>query len=423
MRFSVNPMVFRSGSAGEVKITLTEPGVAFSAGEYYAHIVPSYNFHITRRNEAEFCPAIPCRAQGESLSFSYAFGKEQEYRVKIFQQGTGARVLETSVYAVDEDLYAQKPLMADFHLHTTVSDGRQDPEEVCCAYCAAGFEAIAVTDHDTMDGSRKARAVFGGLPLPMQIFFGEEVQTCQKNHLINFGEEDSVNDWYRENEEQIKERVRLRAQSIEVPEGVDAYEAAALEMLSERLRKNGGISVYVHPMWRSNAYHLDPCTAKHALRQRWFDAFELLGGHGVQENSMQLALWTDLLREGVSMPVLGCSDSHTVRDNKLFNNMKTVVFARDNSFPAVREAILAQRTAAVCRYPGEETRSFGQFRLVAYTEFLLRYYFPVLTEAMQDSAAAMRAYCADRTQTQPFAAGLEKARRCYETAFGRAAVR
>jgi predicted metal-dependent phosphoesterase TrpH len=41
------------------------------------------------------------------------------------------------------------PLMKGaLHTHTTLSDGRMTPEEVCATYAELGFDFIAITDHD-----------------------------------------------------------------------------------------------------------------------------------------------------------------------------------------------------------------------------------------------------------------------------------
>ncbi len=42
--------------------------------------------------------------------------------------------------------------MIDLHVHSTASDGTLTPSEVCDAAIEAGLSAIALTDHDTIDG-------------------------------------------------------------------------------------------------------------------------------------------------------------------------------------------------------------------------------------------------------------------------------
>lgn len=46
---------------------------------------------------------------------------------------------------------------ADLHIHTNASDGRMEPEEIVRQAVRHNLEVIAITDHDTIDGYRKAR--------------------------------------------------------------------------------------------------------------------------------------------------------------------------------------------------------------------------------------------------------------------------
>jgi predicted metal-dependent phosphoesterase TrpH len=49
----------------------------------------------------------------------------------------------------------------DLHAHSTASDGSKTPTDVVAAANAAGLSAIALTDHDTMDGVAEAVAAAG----------------------------------------------------------------------------------------------------------------------------------------------------------------------------------------------------------------------------------------------------------------------
>lgn len=77
---------------------------------------------------------------------------------------------------------------ADLHLHTTASDGALTPSEVVRRAAEAGFETIAVTDHDTVSGIEEAleagRAygvrVIPGIELSLR-HDGEEI------HLLGYG--------------------------------------------------------------------------------------------------------------------------------------------------------------------------------------------------------------------------------------------
>ena len=47
--------------------------------------------------------------------------------------------------------------MVDFHIHTTFSDGSFTPEEVVKMAQERALEAIAITDHDSVEGIERAR--------------------------------------------------------------------------------------------------------------------------------------------------------------------------------------------------------------------------------------------------------------------------
>ena len=55
----------------------------------------------------------------------------------------------------------------DLHVHTTASDGTLTPAEAVSHACELGLRAIAVTDHDTVDGLAEAEAAAGAQGLEL----------------------------------------------------------------------------------------------------------------------------------------------------------------------------------------------------------------------------------------------------------------
>src|SRR5262245_17793688 len=49
-------------------------------------------------------------------------------------------------------------MFADLHLHTTFSDGTYSPEELVAEGKRFGFAALALTDHDTVEGCDRMQA-------------------------------------------------------------------------------------------------------------------------------------------------------------------------------------------------------------------------------------------------------------------------
>ena len=74
-------------------------------------------------------------------------------------------------------------LSCDLHVHTSFSrDGESTPHEMIRRAEAAGLDAIAITDHDTVEGAIAAL----GIPTSIVIIPGIEISTRQ-GHLIALG--------------------------------------------------------------------------------------------------------------------------------------------------------------------------------------------------------------------------------------------
>jgi predicted metal-dependent phosphoesterase TrpH len=71
----------------------------------------------------------------------------------------------------------------DLHTHTTASDGILAPEQVVEAAAAAGLKAIAITDHDTIDGVARAEAA--GARLGIRIVPGVELSAVVADHEVH----------------------------------------------------------------------------------------------------------------------------------------------------------------------------------------------------------------------------------------------
>ena len=67
------------------------------------------------------------------------------------------------------------PSRADFHAHTSRSDGLLEPLELCLAAAAAGVRTLAVTDHDTLAGYRSLVAPGAELPPGLDVIPGVEI--------------------------------------------------------------------------------------------------------------------------------------------------------------------------------------------------------------------------------------------------------
>jgi predicted metal-dependent phosphoesterase TrpH len=76
---------------------------------------------------------------------------------------------------------------ADLHLHTTHSDGAYTSAEIIDLACRSGLAAVAITDHDTLDGIAPARLAAAGSEV--EVIAGVEISAEYRGrelHLLGY---------------------------------------------------------------------------------------------------------------------------------------------------------------------------------------------------------------------------------------------
>lgn len=82
---------------------------------------------------------------------------------------------------------SQAAFRADFHMHTHYSmDSLSKPQDVLSAALKKGLSAIAITDHDAIQGATEAKELAAGKKMPLQVILGEEVSTDEGDLLVYF---------------------------------------------------------------------------------------------------------------------------------------------------------------------------------------------------------------------------------------------
>lgn len=78
-------------------------------------------------------------------------------------------------------------MIADLHTHSTASDGQYTPEEVVRRAKECGLEAVALTDHDTLDGVEAAAEA--GSALDIRVLQGIELGAAEYEnlHILGYG--------------------------------------------------------------------------------------------------------------------------------------------------------------------------------------------------------------------------------------------
>jgi hypothetical protein len=347
---------------------------------------------------------LPARNGGFKLN--HIFESEGQYALAIAPKeenhpATKIRFpLELRVYAVEEDLYRLRPYMGDMHVHTCYSDGREDPAIVAANYRKAGFDFLAITDHEKYEPSLEAIEICGSLPGDLRVFPGEEVHPPENGvHYIHFGGSRSVNALIRSDKEAYLAEVRRMAAELDIPPGVNREIYASTVWVCREIHKAGGLAVMVHPNWihehgegvHGRAYHVPERLSRELLKSGLFDAFEVIGGQTLEENLPQISLWQEVRAEGRFVPPLGNSDSHGTVNAEWFEIAKTIVLAERCDRESLFEAIRAGRTAALEQYHGEpKPRLYGLHRYVMFILFLLEEYFPLHDELCFEEGRLMK---------------------------------
>jgi hypothetical protein len=216
----------------------------------------------------------------------------------------GARV----VLQIATEPVRRRWLCGDLHHHTHHSDGEHSVAEVMQLAEQAGLDFLALTDHNTITQNSVAGES------PVLAIPGLEV-TNNHGHLNVLGAT-----------EVIDYRFRF---------------ASAAENLAEPIRRvhaAGGLVVVNHP-W------CDYCPWERDLAFDW-DLLEVWNGIWTGRNQRALDWWQAQLSAGQRIPVVGGSDTHSVRPLSVLRTgtPTTYTYADDLTVPAILAALKAGRS-------------------------------------------------------------------------------
>ncbi len=191
-------------------------------------------------------------------------------------------------------------LTCDLHVHTNFSkDGESSVEEILKRAQDVGLDAIAITDHDSVDGVKKALAC----STEVLVIPGIEVSTKQ-GHLLVLGVTELI------------------------PSGLDVI--ATVEIV----RRLGGLAILPHP------YHI----WRHGVARRKkagmdiVDAIEVFNSRYIVGSANTKAA---RIAKRIGKPCVGGSDAHNAR---FVGFGRTVVDAEKN-VPAILDAIRAGKVS------------------------------------------------------------------------------
>ncbi len=415
------PRIFDTGAEGTVYFRLgyDAPDIKIKIQAMEAYEIkhtPRY-----RIDEEDRYPYLPMTRVSEGLySITHKFTDEQRYSIKITV--SGKIVYRSHIYALSPELRALSVYKIDTHLHSNRSDGEGSPFEVALAYRAAGYDAIAITDHHRYAPSIEARDAISKITSEFAVFPGEEVHNKDMGyfHIINLGGSRSVNEIIETDDEYVEGELKKIKEGTTFPENVDIDACAYRIFVANEIRRCGGTAIMAHPFWDAyGEYHMQTNDFIYHWEAGTFDALELLAACDESGNgdNLQVALWADMRADGARIPVVGASDSHsTTRDDSLFNKHFSLVFA--NGYDDILTAIKSEYSVAINRRSLNDFFAFGSFRLVKYSRFLLGEYFPLYTKLTRAHSEAL-SRCNDGVPTEELLAAEEAIRNFKKEFFGK----
>ena len=402
MNFQAKYVIYPVRKKCRVTILPVFPVTLDPAGEYSARLYP---FSGVRRYGLRNDPAAApgpeaeelfraCHAmkiEGGSLTLDFAFPQEDCYFFCLYLGETLVETIE--FYALEDDLFRRTPYKGDNHLHTYMSDGKESPMYMAAACCRLGYDYCVITDHKLYEPSVQARDFFAPTGVDFLVIPGEEVHSPDNPaHIINMGGDASVNDWWRDHEDEY--RAAVEAEMKAMPEAMtdeDRYTAAASQVMFDRIHKVDGVAVLCHPHWiLAHGFNEHEDVTDYLFDHRRFDALELVAGGAFEVGvQMQLSYYQDRPK----MPVLGSSDCHNTFGRRLEPGNFTVVFAEELSTPGIKDAVRGGYAVAGCK-----NLLYGDYRLVKYGYFLNRNFFPAHDQQRYILGAGMLRYASSLSE-------------------------
>ena len=420
--YAIYPSIVLADTCTQMTIIPQERAFLLREGEEYQLCIISINDDETSYYFPSARHEISAVAHRGVLQFSFTFPEEQPHLIILSQGET--KLGEWTIYSLQEDLYALRPLKGDLHTHSYRSDGKRDPAALAGHFREQGYEFFALTDHNRYYPGGEIDEAYQGVQKGITRVYGEEVHTPDSViHIVHVGGKSSVTELYLNHREEYEHDVAEYMKKI--PDHVPAqyHDRYAKAMWAvDKIHQAGGLAIFPHPFWRprkSQNYNVREEFARILLSSGLFDAYELVGGMGQDGNNCSVAMWADLRSEDLKISVVGSSDVHSMENSHTFGHLFTLCFARENSNDAIIEAVKKGMSVAVEASGDEERRQhrcYGSLRLVRYAQYLLKYYYPRLQRICQGEGVAMRAYAmgeAPKELIEMQAAQAENFSRCF----------
>lgn len=380
--YEISNIIFETRKEGNIEIKC-KYSFQKLVGEYKVVVSPVYNYDFCTNNNFEPF-AINVEAEDNKISILYYFDHEDMYDINVFyvMDGKEYLLISTGVYALDKDLYGKGFYKADFHIHTTYSDGYEPPELVVTSARKFGMDVVAITDHNNFQGSMVAKAKARDMGLDLTVILGEEYSLeYSPMHILALGTKCPVERKYLTKQVcdmEITKEIINQCKEL----SCDKVAYACTQVLLEEVKNLGGLSILAHPYWKPIGMDGNRKDTPENLyielgKDRRFLGIELVSGSQDGEydvSNLQVLLARDILGDFENVPVIGITDSHSYTVDPICGKHYTIVFSDDKKEKNILEALREGNCVAV-ELAGKVPLCYGKHRLVKLAQFLIKYYF------------------------------------------------
>lgn len=376
-------MVLNLVASPKVLPVETEAGITIRARDGAPGLSPEQTYRarffskVNRADDTQF--EVRSDAEGV-VRCRLRFACAGEYTLDITQTDEDEVLGSACFFAVRSALTRYRPYKGDLHIHTTGSDGRDDPVFMATRARELGMDFIAITDHDNYRPSVGVVADVERLGLDLLIIPGEEVTLRERGgHILALNADGPVGT-LRHTPEAETECARLAREELQhrdliPPLTADQYAQALWTV--RKIHERGGVSAVAHPHWEGSRGTFYPPRAlyEQLLRDGLVEAIELFGGSPTTEgNFLTVARHADEMAAGRRLPIIGGSDAH---DGVELGRQWMMVFAEALDAKSVLGAVVDLRSVACNGSLGPDPVICGTFEWVEYAYFLCREFFPL----------------------------------------------
>lgn len=204
-------------------------------------------------------------------------------------------------YNIDFEYSGEKLLYGDLHIHSDASDGKYDAFEIGKKAKAKGLDFVALANHNNYSFNFCLPQINGFTFIPAVEW------THYKGHMNLFGVKNPFENSFIANSRDEMQTLLTEAKS------------------------RGAIISVNHPKCRFCPYLWDDEEA--------FDMMEIWNGPMRPTNVDGIAWWTELLKKGRKIPIVGGSDYHSPKGAARIGNPVTAVYSRSPSADDILDGI------------------------------------------------------------------------------------